>query len=151
MDAAIIGLLGALLGVILTYAFNRKNAFETRLHEARIETYKNFAAAAMEYRRAVMDEWFEGHRVDVRTDDDDVHRARGTAWSAYYGVRLLTSNDQTAERARTALDNITALKKLENRRSLNEQGERCREDVEEFVRAAGEDVRSGGRWWSAAR
>jgi hypothetical protein len=85
MDAAIVGLLGALLGATLTYAFNRKNAAEMRLHEARIDAYKAFAQAAMEYRRTVMDEWFEGHGMDLKTEDDDVHRARGTAWSASAG------------------------------------------------------------------
>ncbi|WP_234005639.1 hypothetical protein [Arthrobacter sp. PGP41] len=146
MGTAIIGLLGALLGAILTYAFNRKNAFETRIHQARIDAYKTFAEAVMEYRRAVMDEWFEGHGVDARTEDDDVHRARGAAWSAYYGVRLLTSNENIANLAQQSLTDITALKKLGSRKDLNEQGERCRTKVEEFVEAAREDVQSRGSW-----
>lgn len=146
MDAAIIGLLGALLGAVLTYAFNRKNAAEMRLHEARIDAYKTFAQAAMEYRRTVMDEWFEGHGVDLKTEDDDVHRARGSAWSASYGVRLLSSKKQIGDLAYTCLLNITALKKLDSRRDLNEQGEGCRAEVEEFVESAREDVQSRGGW-----
>ena len=146
MDAAIIGFLGVLLGAILTYAFNRKNAFETRIHQARIDAYKTYAEAAMEYRRAVMDEWFEGHGVDARTEDDDVHRARGAAWSAYYGVRLLTSREKIANLAHQSLTDITALKKLGSRKDLNERGERCRTKVEEFVEAAREDVQSRGSW-----
>ena len=146
MDAAIIGLLGALLGAILAYALNRKSAAEMRLHEARIDAYKSFAEAAMEYRRTVMDEWFEGHGVDARTEDDDVHRARGAAWSAYYGVRLLSSKKAIGDLAHEVLTHITALKKLENRKSLNEQGEHCRVEVEEFVEAAREDVHSRSGW-----
>lgn len=146
MDAAIIGLLGALLGVILTYAFNRKNAVETRIHDARIDAYKNFAEAAMEYRRAVMDEWFEGHGVDAVTEDDDVHRARGSAWSAYYGVRLLTSRQHIGDLAYNCLLHITALKKIESRKSLNEQGESCRAEVEDFVKSARADVQPRGGW-----
>jgi hypothetical protein len=146
MDAAIIGLLGALLGAVLTYAFNRKNAFETRIHEARIDAYKKFAEAAMEYRRTVMDEWFEGHGLDAKTEDDDVHRARGLAWSAYYGVRLLSSKKQIGDLAYQCLLNITGLKKLESRKSLNEQGERCRAEVEEFVESARDDVQSRRGW-----
>jgi hypothetical protein len=150
MDAAIIGLLGALLGAILTYAFNRKNAFETRIHDARIDAYKTFAESAMEYRRTVMDEWFEGHGMDLKTEDDDVHRARGAAWSAYYGVRLLSSKKHIGDLAYACLLNITALKKLDSRRDLNEQGERCRAEVEDFVEAAREDVQSRGGWRQVA-
>jgi hypothetical protein len=142
LDSAIIGLLGALLGAVLTFAFNRKNAAEMRLHEARIDAYKTFAEAAMEYRRAVMDEWFEDHRLDSKTEDDDVHRARGSAWSAYYGVRLLTSEKAIGDLAHEALTHITALKKLDSRKDLNEQGERCRAEVEKFVESARADVQS---------
>ncbi|MDF2049522.1 hypothetical protein [Arthrobacter sp. Cr_A7] len=91
-----------------------------------------------------MDEWFEGHDVDEKTVDDDVHRARGSAWSAYYGVGLLTSDKRIAELAREALTRITALKKVESRKSLNVLGESCREDVEIFVEAARADVLSRG-------
>ena len=146
MDAAVIGLLGALLGAILTYAFNRRNAVEARIHEARIDAYKTFAEAAMEYRRTVMDEWFESHRVDTKTEDDDVHRARGSAWSAYYGVRLLTSEQHIGDVAYNCLLHITALKKIESRKSLNEQGESCRAEVENFVESARADVQPRGGW-----
>lgn len=50
---------------------------------------KNLAAAGVEYRRTVMDEWFEDRGVEARIYND-VHRARGVAWSAHYGVLLLT-------------------------------------------------------------
>lgn len=67
MEAAIIGLLGALLGAILTYAFNRKNAFETRIHQTRIDAYKTFAEAAMEYCRAEVEVFVEAARDDVQS------------------------------------------------------------------------------------
>lgn len=146
MDAAIIGLLGALFGVMLTYVFNRRNAVAMRLHESRIDAYKLFASSLMDYRRAVMDQWFEDHSIHARTEDDDVHRARSAAWSAYYGVRLLTSNDTLGNEAKKVLESITDLKDVKERRQLNAEGERCRVEVEKFVEAARIDVASSRRW-----
>ena len=144
MDAATVGLLGALLGALLTYAFDRKNAVDSRLHHTRIEAYRNFAARAMEYRRAVMDKWFEDQGVNPKTDDDDVHRARGAAWSAYYGVRLLTNDRVVGDLAYAVVNNITALKKVDSRDSLNTAGEQSRVDVEKFVEAARAEAQPRG-------
>ncbi|TAP43169.1 hypothetical protein [Arthrobacter sp. S39] len=144
MDAATTGLLGGLAGVLLggflTYVLDRRNAVSMRLHESRIEAYKLFASCAMDYRRAVMDQWFEDHRLQNLTEDDDVHRARSAAWSAYYGVRLVTGNPQLGTMGRNILDRITELKDVEHREELNRLGEACRDEVDGFVEKARRDV-----------
>lgn len=72
MDAATTGVLGDLAGVLLggflTHVLDRRNAVSMRLHESRIGAYKLFASCAMDYRRAVMDQWFEDHRLQELTD-----------------------------------------------------------------------------------
>jgi hypothetical protein len=144
MDAATTGLLGGLAGVLLggflTYVLDRRNAVSMRLHESRIEAYKLFASCAMDYRRAVMDQWFEDHRLQDLTEDDDVHRARSAAWSAYYGVRLVTGDPQLGKMGRHVLDRITDLKDVEHREELNRLGEVCRDEVDSFVDKARRDV-----------
>ena len=149
MDAATIGLIGGLAGVLLgaflTYVLDRRKAVSVRLHESRIEAYKLFATTAMEYRRAVMDQWFEDHKLQERTEDDEVHRARSSAWSAYYGVRLLTGDKRLGESGQRILDRITALKDVANREELNRLGEDCREELDKFVEVARADVEVASR------
>ena len=147
MDAATIGLLGGLsgilLGAFLTYFLDRRKAVSSRLHESRIDAYKLFATAVMEYRRAVMDQWFEDHEIDRPAGDSDVHNARSSAWAAYYGFRLVTGNDNLSEPGRELLEFVTTLKDLPTRDELNKDGERCREKVDEFVEMARKDVMAG--------
>jgi hypothetical protein len=149
MDAATIGIVGGLAGVLLgaflTYVLDRRKAVSVRLHESRIEAYKLFATTAMEYRRAVMDQWFEDHQLQEPTDDDEVHRTRSSAWSAYYGVRLLTGDQRLGESGRQILDRITALKDVGNREELNRLGEDCRDEVDGFVELARADVEVASR------
>lgn len=145
MDSAAIGLLGVVLGAVLTQLFNRGNAVAARLHEARIEAYKHFASTLMDYRRATMNQWFEDHGIDPPEASDEAHHARSSAWSAYYGVCLLASDPALKVHARELLDKTTAMRKISQREELNREGERIRDSVERFIDAARKDARTGRR------
>ncbi|KRE90120.1 hypothetical protein [Arthrobacter sp. Soil764] len=92
-----------------------------------------------------MDQWFEDHQLQESTDDDEVHRTRSSAWSAYYGVRLLTEDQRRGESGRQILDRITSLKDVGNQEELNRLGENCRDEMDRFVELARADVEVGSK------
>ena len=143
MNAAIIGLIGTLAGVLfgsgLTFLFARRNAISGRMHESRIDAYKSFAAAVMELRRALLNRWFVRHGDDG-TPPDDVYAIRSTAWSAYYAVQLVSQDKSLAEKAKQALDLIASMKDAPDEESLNERSDHGREALSLFVDAARDDI-----------
>ena len=144
MMIALIGVLGALAGTVagslLTQILQRQSSALGRLHDARIDSYGTFAAAAMDFRRAQMGRWFTKKAGRYDPTVDDVYEARSRTWAAYYRVVLLTSRSEVIICAGEARDLISSLKDAASQEELNALGKACREAVSRFADAARQEV-----------
>jgi hypothetical protein len=144
MTAAFIGLTGALAGTIvgafLTQALQRRNAAYARVHEARVEAYRAFALAAMEYRRALMDRWFVQNEGRPKSETENVYVKRSAVWTAYFQVELVAGDPAIAARAADARDITTLVKNATTREEVETAGEASREAVGRFVNLAKAEV-----------
>jgi hypothetical protein len=149
MTTALIGVLGALAGTIvgslLTQRLQRRNLALARLHEARIDAYRTFAATAMEFRKAQMDRWFIENEYRPDSATHNVYAIRSAAWAAYYQIVLLAHDRAIIERAEEARDLVSSLKNATSREQLNTHGEACRDAVGRFANAARHEVAFLGR------
>jgi hypothetical protein len=144
MVTALIGVVGVLAGAIvgsfLTHALQRRNAAHARLHEARLEAYRNFAAAIMEFRKELMDRWFIENASKSCTDSHDVYAKRSVVWATYFQVLLVAGDRDVIRRADEARDVTSSLKNVTTRAELNSQGEACRAAIGRFVELARHEV-----------
>ncbi|RZU30942.1 hypothetical protein [Blastococcus saxobsidens] len=106
--AATVGaLIGAALPVLLGLWKTRDDARVQRneeLRRRRTEVYMAFCGAALDYRRAALNQWdvrarLGGKEAAARTEPavgEDVRATRATAWSRYYEVFMLSSDGLAA-------------------------------------------------------
>jgi hypothetical protein len=144
MVTALIGVVGALTGAIvgalLTQTLQRRNLASGRVHEARIEAYRNLAAALMDFRSALMARWFLQNEGTPQTDAPDIYRCRSAAWAAYYQVMLVTTDDEVLRLAAEARDAVSRLKDAVTRDELNDGAADCRQIIGRFVAAGRREV-----------
>lgn len=149
MSAAWVGVVGALagtvIGALLTQYWQRRNAAHARLHESRIDAYRGFIAAMMEFRKALTDRWFVlDANPGVTADSSAVYAARSAAWAAYYDVELLAGDDGLIAAARDARDRTAAIKNAADRAGVNAQAELSRTAIGGFAETARAQV--AARW-----
>jgi hypothetical protein len=144
MLAVLIGVVGALSGTIvgslLTQVLQRRNAAAGRLHEARIDAYGSFAAAVMDYRKALMDRWYINNESRAAPVGHDVYAMRSAVWAAYFQVLLVAGDTAIVRRAEQARDLTTSVKEASTRTELDDRGDVCRVAVGQFAEAARYEV-----------
>jgi hypothetical protein len=144
MLTALIGVSGALaggiVGALVTQLLQRRNAALARLHEVRIDAYRDYATAIMEFRKALMDRWFMENEGRPHLSGHAVHETRSTAWSAYYQVVLVAGDRDIVARAEEARDLTSSLKDVADRAELNTHAQACRSAVERFAELARHEV-----------
>ncbi|WP_319446116.1 MULTISPECIES: hypothetical protein [unclassified Mycobacterium] len=145
MGTALVGVVGALagtvVGALLTQYLQRRNTAHARLHESRIEAYRSFTAAMMEFRKVLTDRWFAEHAYPGATvDNSAVYAARSAAWAAYYDVELLAADDNLVTLARDARDRTAAIKNAQDRAEVNDRTDSSRVAIGEFAVTAREQV-----------
>jgi hypothetical protein len=144
MVTALIGVVGALggtiVGSLLTQVLQRRNAAHARLHEARLDAYRDFAATVMDFRKALMDRWFIENEGRPHLDGHDVYATRSAVWAAYYQVLLVAGDYDIVRRAQEARDMTSSLKNVTTRADLNDQGDACRAAIGRFADAARQEV-----------
>lgn len=146
METALIGVVGALAGTIvgslLTQLLQRRNAAQARLHEARLEAYRSFATAVMDFRKALMDRWFMENEDRPNLHGHDVYATRSAVWAAYYQVVLVAGDENIIQRAQHARELTSSLKNVTSRTDLNDRGDACRDAVGLFADVARQEVSS---------
>ncbi|MDX3458319.1 hypothetical protein PV396_41380 [Streptomyces sp. ME02-8801-2C] len=144
MITTLIGVCGALaggiVGSLITQLLQRRNAALDRLHEVRIDAYRNYAIAIMEFRKALMDRWFIENEGRPHLTGHAVYETRNAAWSAYFQVALVAGDRAIVARAEEARDLASALKNAADRAELNSQAEACRSAVGRFAELARHEV-----------
>ncbi|MFD0857059.1 hypothetical protein ACFQ07_32925 [Actinomadura adrarensis] len=144
---------GTLLGALLTFLFQRRNADRTeRLtrererREERLAAFGAFAGAVVDFRRAEYD------RVHRRLDEPDSaahdeartesYRVRAVAHQEFFRVRLLCGDAELAQLAARALELTESIHDAETKEQVGESGERAKQALDEFIDAASGVVRT---------
>ncbi|MFJ9567106.1 hypothetical protein ACIRQQ_44620 [Streptomyces fuscichromogenes] len=150
--STLIAVLGTLLGVAMTYVFQRRSAASERLFTAqqqlrseRMSVYSDFAGAVTEFRRGQQDRW---HRKNEDPDSParfearvEAYRLRGLALHALFRVQLIASGQGVVDAARHAYAVTDRVHSAADKAELGAVGAQARDALEEFVRLAASDVR----------
>jgi hypothetical protein len=145
-----VAVIGTLLGSVLTYLFQRRNADQTQAESRRerarqelVESFSSYASATMTLRRAEYDRWNRRREsadgaepVEVRQES---YKLRGEAWGTYFRLRLLTEPGRDEELLRCAAQAIEEagwVSKAKTSDELHERGERARAVLDEAVSLA---------------
>jgi len=148
MPEALVAVVGSLLGVVIggliTYWYTRRTQVSKALHDSRIAAFARFAAAVMEYRRALMERWFIEHGGRAtEVDAQGIYQTRSVAWAALFEVQLLAGDASIGRLARTAVDATSEIKNAPDRPELSSLADASRVAVEAFVNAARDDIAAG--------
>lgn len=150
--SALIAVLGTLLGVGMTYLFQRRAAArdqvfaaQQQLRSERMTVYSDFAGAVTEFRRGQHDRWHRKNEdrtspacFEARTE---AYRLRGVALHALFRVQLIASSETVIEAARHAYELTNEAHKAGDRTELSALGTQARDALEHFVKLASSDVR----------
>ncbi|MEW9530400.1 hypothetical protein [Microbispora sp. NPDC049125] len=145
--SGLIGVLGTLLGSVVTYYFQRQSAERTeriarteRLRQERLAAYSEFAGAATDLRRAAYDRW---HRYEedpqggeFNAARDEYYRLYAVARNAQLRLRLLTGDRDLVESAHMAVERATEIVKADTEEDRASRGEIARHALDAFVSAA---------------
>lgn len=134
-------LLGVLLGGALIYVTTRRAQVSKALLDARIATFADFAAALMEYRRALMERWHVENGSPPRGNSNaGVYECRSAAWAALYKVQLLAGSPALAGLAQEAVDATATIKRATDAHDVAVRANRSRDKVSAFISASRDDV-----------
>ena len=145
--AAIIAVLGTLLGSALTYVFQTRSADRAEgftrsreLRTQRLAVYSQFASALTEYRRGQYDWWNRQNEDPAGTDAFEArkesYRLRGVAQSALFQVRLITTDPELTGLAQCAYDMTADVRKGPTSADLKNLGDAASTALGEFIRHA---------------
>ncbi|TYP87513.1 hypothetical protein [Blastococcus xanthinilyticus] len=118
------------------------------LRRRRMEVYMAFCGAALDYRRAVLNQWYVRARLGGKDAaaqaepavGEDVRATRAAAWSRYYEVFMLSSGPVSAA-ADAALQSAAAISGATpaRRKELSDQVHR---EIKSFAELAATSVRT---------
>jgi hypothetical protein len=145
LTAAVGAAVGAAITLLLGLLKTRHDARVQRseeLRRRRMEVCMAFCGAALDYRRAVLNQWYvrarSGGKDAVIRDQpavgEDVRATRAAAWSRYYEVFMLSS-DGVAEAADAALQSTARLSDATPDRR-QELSDRVHQQIRVFANAA---------------
>jgi hypothetical protein len=155
MNAAwtsLIAVAGTLLGVCVSYLFQRQAASRTErfareeaLRQERITVYSSYAAAIVSYRSGQLDRW---HRRDEDPDGEahrvarmESYRLRGVALQQLFRVHLLADSSEITTLAQRAFDAAAEIHHPRQEAQRRELGVLARAAAQDFVLAAARQVR----------
>jgi uncharacterized small protein (DUF1192 family) len=155
MTAALVagafGLLGTVLGFVITIRAARENAdrADKRAHAALIRdefrlAVVEFASAALTSLTAEMDRWHadRGGGRDPRQAAEAVYGARTAAVHAQNVLELSTYDVELIRRAGDVVDKAAAIHRLKTKKEMDELAREVREEVATLVRLARNQVAS---------
>jgi len=147
-------LTGTIVGALLTQFLQRRNAAFAKIHEARIDAYRVFAAVVMDYRSSLMDRWLHEHYGRRATEAENVYALRSAVWAAYFQVVLVAGNPQIPVCAAQARESTHALKRAATLDELTAGDRASRTAVGCFADIAHHEVATirSARWpWPTGR
>jgi hypothetical protein len=150
--AAIIAVVGTLLGSITTYMLQRRTAAEQaavlrneRLRQEQLATCSAFAGALTELKRAVITLWFR--RRDSETSEEtraawvEADRLGAAAEAARFRMLIVLDDSSLAQLADRAFESIDAIGEAVERNDLIPAEEQFAEAVRMFIAAGSHALR----------
>ncbi|WP_367322361.1 hypothetical protein [Streptomyces sp. HUAS ZL42] len=145
--ASVIAVLGTLLGAGVTHGFQSRAAARTerfmrdeKLRQERLDAYCAYAAALVNYRRALVHRWFCEHegrsQEEITQARMQGYDLRSVANEALFRVQMLAPDETLVERTWQALWQIDQVHKAADRAELDERRDTTRTLVTEFVTTA---------------
>ncbi|WP_228080918.1 hypothetical protein [Streptomyces profundus] len=142
--ASVIAVLGTLLGAGANHLFQQRVAVrgqllarEERLREERLDAYTAYAAALVNYRRALVHRWFclnedppPGDPVEARARS---YERLNEVEEALFRCRLLADRPTVGERAAEVLTEVKKLHEATDRADLDALRDRTREAIDAWV------------------
>ncbi|MEV6328093.1 hypothetical protein [Streptomyces sp. NPDC051909] len=152
MDAALIAVVGTLLGVIATHWFQGRAAERTaslarteQLRQERIATYSAFAGAVVDYRQSQNDRWFKAHlepgSEEAEQSRHASYRQRTAARQALFRVQLMCDDAETRRRAETAFETTHCMHEAADDAERTRRSDEAKEALARFIEAAGPGLR----------
>ncbi|GAA3260694.1 hypothetical protein ACFO1B_56620 [Dactylosporangium siamense] len=133
-------LAGTVIGALLTQLLQRRNTASAKVHDARLDAYRTFAAVTMNYRSALMDRWLLEHEGRAGAEAEHVYTLRSEVWAAYFQVVLVAGDREIAARAERAREATHAIKRATSRHELEASDVASREAVGRFADLARHEV-----------
>ncbi|MDG4858331.1 hypothetical protein P8605_09225 [Streptomyces sp. T-3] len=145
--ASVIAVLGTLLGVGVTHAFQRRalarsEAFarDERLRQERMDAYSSYAGTLINYRRSLIERRMlqDGHDFE---EDATAMRARSydlrtQAYEALFRVQMVTDKPGLATQAQDALDVVALIHKADDDDEFVARRDTAKRQIYAFVAAA---------------
>ncbi|MBO1331301.1 hypothetical protein [Streptomyces sp. VRA16 Mangrove soil] len=152
MDAALIAVLGTLLGSVVTHYFQGRATVRSaelaraeQLRQERISTYSAFAGALHDYRRSQNDRWFRAHEnapdAVVEASRFTSYEGRITARSALTRVQLICDDRRMRQLAEEAFEFVNCLHEATDAADRDRRSRQAKQALEAFVTAAAPTVR----------
>ncbi|GAA2806848.1 hypothetical protein [Streptomyces showdoensis] len=152
MDAALIAVVGTLLGVVATHWFQGRATERTaalarteQLRQERIATYSAFAGAVVDYRHSQNDRWFRA-RLEPGSEEAEEsrhasYRQRTVARQALFRVQLVCDDPRTRQLAETAFELTHCMHEATDDGDRTARSEQAKEALAVFISAAAPGVR----------
>ncbi|MGW0117324.1 hypothetical protein [Streptomyces sp. NPDC003327] len=152
MDAALIAVLGTLLGVVATHWFQGRAtersaalARTEQLRQERIETYSAFGSAVVDYRNSQNDRWFRAAQNPGSEEAEESrhasYRQRTIARQALFRVQLICDDQEVRRLAEAAFAETHCLHEAPGLKERAERSEQAKATLARFISAAAPGVR----------
>ncbi|MEV7276415.1 hypothetical protein [Streptomyces sp. NPDC093111] len=152
MDAALIAVVGTLLGVVASHWFQGRATERTaaltrteQLRQERIATYSAFAGAVVDYRHSQNDRWFRA-RLEPGSDEAEEsrhasYRQRTVARQALFRVQLVCDDPRTRQLAESAFEMTHCMHEATDDADRTGRSDQAKEALALFISAAAPGVR----------
>ncbi|MEU6658271.1 hypothetical protein [Streptomyces sp. NPDC046821] len=152
MDAALIAVLGTLLGSVVTHYFSGRAADRTaglaraeQLRQERISSYTSFAGVLYDYRRSQNDRWFRADEAPGSPQAEEArfasYESRISARQALVRLQLVCDEPLLRQLAEKSFDLANALHEAADEADRDRRSLECKETLTRFVETAAPSVR----------
>ncbi|WP_406860269.1 hypothetical protein ABZO31_07435 [Streptomyces sp. HUAS MG47] len=152
MDAALIAVLGTLLGVAATHWFQSRTtersavlARDEQLRQERITTYSAFAGALVDYRHSQNDRWYRAlEKPGTETAEEARYASyarRRAASQALFRVQLVCDDPKTRQLAESAYEMTNCIHEAADAEDRANRGAQAKEAIALFIESAAPGVR----------
>ncbi|WP_328665169.1 hypothetical protein [Streptomyces sp. NBC_00328] len=152
MDAALIAVLGTLLGSVVTHYFQERAAVRSaelaraeQLRQERISTYSEFAGVLFGYRRSQNTRWILAREDPPAPAAEEArfasYESRVAARQALVRVQLVCDDTRLRQLADTAFELANCLHESSDEPERHRRSQDCKAALNAFVEAAAPTVR----------
>lgn len=152
MDAALIAVVGTLLGVVASHWFQGRATERTatlarteQLRQERIATYSAFAGALVDYRHSQNDRWFraalEPGSEEAEESRHASYRQRTAARQALFRVQLVCDDEEVRRLAEAAFEETHCMHEATGEEERGRRSDQAKKALARFVAAAAPGVR----------